>query len=76
MNREDIRNGWYKIEYGKNDYFMKSDYWPPNDEIVRVENDRIVETMNMQGDYKRETRVVITDELIKCMTKNEDIDKV
>jgi len=62
-----MKNGWYKIEYGKSDYFMNSDYWPPSDEIAYVENDVITETMNEYGKFRRPTKVAITEELKKCM---------
>lgn len=65
-----MKNGWYKIEYAKNDYWMDTDYWPPNDEIVYVEDDVIVETRNEWGKKYNGSniKVCITDELKKCMS--------
>ena len=68
-----MKNGWYKIEYGKNDYWANSDYWPPNDEIVCVENDIITESRDEWGKKWNgpQVKVVVTSELKKCMIRME-----
>ena len=55
-----MKNGWYKLEYKDNEW---TDYWPPNDYIVYVENDTIVEKEDEWGDHKQKVNIPVTKEM-------------
>jgi hypothetical protein len=59
-----MKNGWYKVEYMDDKW---TDFWPPNDEFVFVEDGIITEGKNEFGVKTMGRKVVITPEMEKNM---------
>jgi len=55
-----MKNGWYKIKHEDKEW---TDFWPPNEELVFIENNIIIESKDEFTGKIREKNIEVTEDM-------------